>query len=581
VEDLNGREFGPYRVVSGLGAGGMASVHKAYQATVDRHVALKVLSSLLSDDSQFLVRFRHEAKIVAQLQHPGILQVFDFGEIDGVAYLVMPLVPGGTLAALLKAQRLELPAIVSMVGQICEALDYAHSKGIVHRDIKPSNILIDERGNCLVADFGLARLAEGSSDLTASGALMGTPAYMSPEQAAGQTAGPASDIYALGIILYQMLTGRVPYVADSPAAMVMQQLGGKIPPPRRLNPALTPAIEAVVLKALARAPDDRFSSARRLHAALLAATRRELRRHQGAAGDGHVPGSETVVRSAAFRTRASAAFGIIAETVSARLPVRDAQAAAPRRARRLVPVIAVAVVVVLAIAGGFWTVGKTREQAKADDRVAVPPAAPASEEKLGLETPASPDRSAPASTATVTHASIERPAARRGDRGGALPAPPVGAVTPPPAPSQVVVEALPNSQVYLDDAFRGSTNAQGRLVVVVATAGAHGLRVSLPGRRDFNQNVTTAPGRAVTVRPTQIDAPASLRVHTVPGAEVILDHASRGVVGADGVMLIPNLGVGQHDIRVLAPGRPPFRQTVTVGAGQELVIDAPLGIDHE
>src|SRR5579871_3656885 len=195
MEDLAGREFGPFRVIAPLGQGGMAAVYKAYQPAMGRYLALKVLPRQYNADPQFLDRFRHEARILAKLQHPHILPVFDFGESDGYAFLAMPLVDGGTLTEMLKKGPLSLLAIGRIVEQICEALDYAHSKNIVHRDIKPSNILLDERQNCLVADFGLARIVEGATIMTMAGTVMGTPAYMSPEQASGTKIGPASDIY--------------------------------------------------------------------------------------------------------------------------------------------------------------------------------------------------------------------------------------------------------------------------------------------------------------------------------------------------------------------------------------------------
>jgi serine/threonine protein kinase len=260
VENLNDRQLGAYRVVEPLGEGGTASVYRAHQPAVARHVALKVLGRHLADNSEFLARFRHEALIVAQLQHPHILPVFDFGEADGYTFLAMPLVSGGTLASLLKGQPATCALTARVVAQVCAALDYAHSKGVIHRDIKPSNILIDEGGNCLVADFGIARLAEGITRLTMAGTVMGTPAYMSPEQVLGGEIGPRSDQYSFGIVLYEMVTGRVPFDAETPVAVAVQHVTIPPPPPRSLRPSVTPALEAVLLKALARDADDRFPS---------------------------------------------------------------------------------------------------------------------------------------------------------------------------------------------------------------------------------------------------------------------------------------------------------------------------------
>ena len=261
MEDLTGKQFGPYQIVAPLGEGGMAAVYKAYQPAMERYVALKVLPRHFSDDPEFTARFQREAKILAQLQHPYILPVFDSGQADGYAYIVMPFVQSGTLTDLLKGQPLLLPFIGRIITQIGEALDYAHARGLIHRDIKPSNVLMDESGNCLLADFGLARIADASINLTASGAIMGTPAYMSPEQGSGQEVDTRSDIYALGIILYELVTGRVPYKAETPVAVIFKHIQDPLPSARKLNPELPEALELVILKALSKNPEDRYQTA--------------------------------------------------------------------------------------------------------------------------------------------------------------------------------------------------------------------------------------------------------------------------------------------------------------------------------
>src|SRR5437773_7826952 len=192
MEDLTGRQFGAYTIIGPLGEGGMASVYKAHQPAVNRDVALKILGRHFMADPEFITRFKHEAWAVAQFQHPHILPMFDFGESGGLTYLVMPFVKGGQLADLMDGTPMRLEMVDRVIRQICDALDYAHSKGVIHRDIKPSNVLIDERGNSLVADFGIARMTEGTAKLTATGTVVGTPTYMSPEQAAVGTVGPPS-----------------------------------------------------------------------------------------------------------------------------------------------------------------------------------------------------------------------------------------------------------------------------------------------------------------------------------------------------------------------------------------------------
>ncbi|MGZ9226345.1 MAG: serine/threonine-protein kinase, partial [Anaerolineales bacterium] len=208
----SGQTLGPYRIINQIGKGGMATVYKAYQPSVDRYVALKVLPSQLAESKEFATRFQQEARIIAKLEHPHILPVFDYGESDGIAYLVMRYLEAGTLKEKMEAGRpLPLNEIDRIFNQLTDALTYAHSHGIVHRDLKPANALIDSYGNIFLTDFGIAKLLESASPrLTQTDAIMGTPAYISPEQAQGQPVDQRSDIYSLGIILYEMVTGRVP-----------------------------------------------------------------------------------------------------------------------------------------------------------------------------------------------------------------------------------------------------------------------------------------------------------------------------------------------------------------------------------
>jgi serine/threonine protein kinase len=238
---------------------------------MDRYVALKILPSNLASDPAFVGRFRQEAKVIAKLQHPHILPVHDFGEAEGYTYIVMPFVQTGTLADLLTGQPLPLLKIRSLISQVGDALDYAHAHGIVHRDVKPSNVLMDERGNCLLSDFGIAKIVEGTSKFTTTGGLVGTPAYMSPEQGLGQTLDGRSDIYSLGVILYEMATGRTPYNAETPVAIVIKHINDPLPLPSALNPALPEALERVILKSLAKRPEDRFATAADMVKALQAA----------------------------------------------------------------------------------------------------------------------------------------------------------------------------------------------------------------------------------------------------------------------------------------------------------------------
>jgi serine/threonine protein kinase len=268
VKDL---QFGAYRIVEPLGEGGMATVFKAYQANMERHVAIKVLPRQLAADPQFQGRFQQEALVVAKLQHPHILPVFDFGESDGCAYLVMPLVESGSLKGLLQGRPLPLGQVRDLISQVGDALDYAHSRGLVHRDIKPGNVLLDGRGNCLLADFGIAKIIEATAHFTATGGTVGTPAYMSPEQGRGDAVDARTDVYALGVVLYEMVTGQVPFEAETPVAVIFKHIEEPLPKPRALNPSLPEAVERVIVKALAKDPQERYASAGEMVRALQAA----------------------------------------------------------------------------------------------------------------------------------------------------------------------------------------------------------------------------------------------------------------------------------------------------------------------
>jgi serine/threonine protein kinase len=269
MNDVMPENFGRYQVVKLLGKGGMAVVYHARDPRLDRDVAVKVILPDQQKETTFLKRFEREARVLAKLTHPNIVPITDYGEQDGLPYLVMPYLPGGSLKESLHAA---LPAAEAarVLAPIARALHAAHQEGIIHRDIKPSNMLLTRTGEVMLTDFGIARLLQGEqpSDLTASGTSLGTPDYMSPEQVQGHPVGARSDIYSLGAVLYEMVTGRKPFEADTPLSMALKRVTETLPPPRTYRPDLPVEVEQVITRALEKSPDDRYPNMAAFAAAL-------------------------------------------------------------------------------------------------------------------------------------------------------------------------------------------------------------------------------------------------------------------------------------------------------------------------
>ena len=287
--NLTGTTLGNYRVLTPVGQGGMAVVYKGYQSSLDRYVAIKVMSHHLADDRTFIDRFQREASGVAQLRHQNVVQMYDFGLSKGISYMVMEFIEGETLKERLVRQRetgerMPFVDVIQVIRDLAAALDYAHAHNIVHRDVKPTNVILRQEEQlarltggasfaAVLADFGVARMLEGVQ-LTGTGATIGTPDYMSPEQARGEPAGAQSDVYALGVVLYEMLTGELPFTADTPVAVLLKHMQA-IPPSAIMKvPDLPTGVDDVLLRALSKQPDERYATAGRMADALQRALER-------------------------------------------------------------------------------------------------------------------------------------------------------------------------------------------------------------------------------------------------------------------------------------------------------------------
>lgn len=338
---------GRYRLGDRVGSGGMSTVVLAMDERLERNVAIKLLAEHLADDDQFVVRFRREALSAARLVHPNIVQVYDFGtdEKSGRQYIVMEYVEGSSGAEILREQGvLAVQEALGILAQACRGLDYAHRSGVLHRDVKPGNLLRSRDGVVKLADFGIAKTPAEDSSITQVGSVLGTAAYLAPEQAAGQESTARSDIYALGVVAYQFLSGRLPYEAQSITELALKQQREAPPLLDQLNPDISPELAAAVDRALELEPEARYATAEEMRVALSEAAR-------GIAP----PTAATTVSPATAETQVVA--GAAATTVHRRdpLPARSqpvaaqAQAPAPKKKRRLGPVIVLLVAAAIGI----------------------------------------------------------------------------------------------------------------------------------------------------------------------------------------------------------------------------------------
>ncbi len=346
-----GTTIGKYKITGLLGKGGMAEVYKGYQENLDRDVAIKMMHAFLADQSDFLSRFRREAKAMAALEHTNIVGVYDFDAYDGdTYYLVMEYISGGTLKEKLEALAqqggtLPLDEAVTIISQIGKALAYAHARDMIHRDIKPANIMIDDEGRAVLTDFGIVKLMGGDQNMThtATGAMIGTPSYMSPEQALGQSSDERGDIYALGIMLFQMTTGQLPFLADTPLAVILKHVNEPLPMPVSVNPDLPQDIQDIILKATEKNRDYRYQTADEMVAALQAANLDGLPATMFA--EGYVPTSAGLTQAGG-----TAVAGAISSQTAVVPP-----STSPAEQKKKPPIwVAAVLVLLLLLAGGSW-----------------------------------------------------------------------------------------------------------------------------------------------------------------------------------------------------------------------------------
>ncbi len=366
---------GRYKLVRKLGTGGMANVYLAEDQELGRRVAIKMLDERHSGDEQFIERFRREAKNAAGLSHPNIVSIYDRGVSDGTYYIAMEYLDGRTLKELLVARGpTPIPVAIDYARQILAALGFAHRNGVVHRDIKPHNVSVAQDGRLKVMDFGIA--LAGTSQMTQTGSIIGTAQYLSPEQAKGVPTSPASDIYSVGIVLYEMLTGSVPFGGDTPLEIAMKHLSAIPQPPSEKRPEVPHELDSIVLRALAKRPEDRYQSAEEMDVDLA-----RVARGQAVAPETEEMATQVLRGAGLVTTISSAPTEVVQRPVNVMPPMPPApygpptgfyEYDEPMRRRSIWPWLLAALLVVAAVAGGWYVYTKIQDQLNQTKPVSVP-----------------------------------------------------------------------------------------------------------------------------------------------------------------------------------------------------------------
>jgi tRNA A-37 threonylcarbamoyl transferase component Bud32 len=391
-----GKSLGRYRLEETLGKGGMAEVYRATDTKLARTVAVKVILEKHAVEEHFLERFLREARLVASLEHPNILPVYDFGEENGMPFLVMPYLPGGSLRERLKAGPVPLSLASSWIAQLADALDAAHAAGVLHRDVKPANVLLGRDDRLFLADFGIAKMRESQTGLTATGVVVGTPIYMAPEQAQGQPASPATDRYALAVVAFEILSGRPPFEGESALSLMHQHVSTPPPLLSARVAGLPDGLDAVLTKALSKDPAARPPTCRALAEAVAAFAPVGITPPPGLSGPGPVATSPTVVRVSGPRPSLTSD-----QTVLTR----------PRRALRGTA-WTVAAVAVAALSGAWWFAAHRTAPAPAPV-AAPPPVASPEPSKIAIAPPAA--TAVPAAAAVVERTPAPAAPAKKGE----------------------------------------------------------------------------------------------------------------------------------------------------------------------